>query len=108
MTYVEYVRDKDGHRLHIDGHAGYDSTGCDIVCAGVSAVCFALLGFLENFAADTSDYTYMSGQCIVTSCSDYRVDAAFDMAVLGLMQIAHKYPDYVNIHISAPGGDSRE
>lgn len=101
MTSVFYSRTEDGHELMISGHAGYDSEGRDIVCSAVSAIAYALLGFLENEANDASDYAYMteSGLLGVTAAASDRVDVAFDMALIGLMQIAKNYPDYVRVSI---------
>lgn len=102
MTEVFYSRTEDGHELMISGHAGYDSGGRDIVCSAVSAVAYALLGFLENEANGTSDCDYMteSGLLGVTAAASERVNTAFEMALIGLMQIEMQYPDYVRVSIS--------
>ena len=111
MTKIYYNRSKDEHELSIYGHAGYDNEGRDIICSAVSAIAYALLGFLENEANDTSDYDYMteSGKLCVTADTSERVDAAFDMALIGLAQIARQYPDYVRFHTKLHlAADSRE
>lgn len=110
MINVWYTLNSKGHKLRINGHADYDTGGRDIVCAAVSSISFALLGFLENNANETSDYYHQrdSGYLTIVSCESPKVNAAFEMAVIGLMQIANKYPDNVTVNISATGGDSRE
>ncbi len=110
MIRAYYTLNSKGHKLRITGHADYDNCGRDIVCAAVSSLSFALLGFLENNANETSDYCYQtdSGYLTIVSCAGGKVDAAFEMAVIGLMQIANKYPDNLKINISTSGGDSRE
>ena len=101
MTEVYYYRDKESHELYINGHAGYDDAGRDIVCAAVSSLGWALIGFLENSANDTSDYAHLtdSGRLAISSVSAPDVDAAFKLTVIGLMQIAKKYPDFVRVSI---------
>lgn len=110
MTKVHYTRDSKGHNLHITGHAGYSACGADVVCAGISAIGYALLGYLENCEEGDPDYAYMeeSGALAIFSFPTERVDVAFEMALIGLMQIANQYPENVSIHISVIDGDSRE
>lgn len=105
MTHVFYNKDENGHELHIYGHALFDNEGRDIVCSAVSAIGFALLGFLENEANYSSDYAYLteSGKLSVSAASGERVDAAFDMTLIGLMQIANQYPQNLIISNSHSG-----
>ena len=108
MTHVYYSKDKDRHELSAIGHANYDEQGKDIVCSAVSAINYALIGFLEN---STGMYDYFIKDGFLTAWSDRsrKRDAAFEMAIIGLEQIAQQYPDNVTLHyISAIGGDSRE
>ena len=101
MTEAFYFRDEESHELYIYGHAGYDEAGKDIVCSAVSSLGWALIGFLENNANDTSDYAHLtdSGRLAISSGSSPEVDAAFRMTLIGLMQIAKKYPDHVRVSI---------
>lgn len=101
MTEAYYFRDDESHELYIYGHAGYDSVGRDIVCSAVSSLGWALIGFLENSANDTSDYAHItdSGKLAISAYSSPEVDAAFRMTLIGLMQIAKKYPDNVRVSI---------
>ena len=98
MVKVRY-NDTDSIMLRISGHAGYAEVGKDIVCAGVSAIAFALLGYLENIDKTVvSDIKDEEGYiCIVSNSIDKRVEAAFDMALLGLRQLELAYPDHINV-----------
>ena len=80
------------NRIEIKGHAGFDQKGRDIVCAGVSAIFYALCGKLEN--QDGAEYTYRdkAGEAYA-ECRGER--DAFDMAVIGFMQIELAYPENV-------------
>lgn len=109
MTSVNYSKENGEHRLQIDGHAGYSYHGSDIVCAAISAISYALLGYLENHDEENPNFSYATGNgsLLVYSGSSEQIDAAFDMAIIGFQQISNKYPQYVDVYISAIGGDSR-
>ena len=93
---------KDGTSLElkVDGHANYDEHGRDIVCAGVSAITQALTGFIEN-------HDECEGECQENACgghmhiyalrSDAKVEAAFEMAFIGLLQIEMAHPEYLTV-----------
>ena len=93
----EEERDKHLVLLRITGHAQY-SAGNDIVCAGVSAIAYAFLGYLQNFPlyeAKESPCANEQGLFVRIYTTDPGILAAYEMAVIGLMQIAAKYPDNV-------------
>lgn len=104
MTYIYYSMTDGVHELSIYGHADYDSEGRDIVCSAVSAIGYTLLGFLENEAHDISDYAEDSGKLCISAQSTDQVDTAFEMAIIGFMQIARQYPKYVSISDSPHHG----
>ena len=98
MIKVRY-NDTDSIMLRISGHADYAEAGKDIVCAGVSAITYALLGYLEKIDKTVvSDIKDEEGYiCIVSNSIDKRVESAFDMALLGLRQIELAYPNHVSV-----------
>lgn len=104
MIRVRYLREGDHHTLSIQGHAGYAEHGNDIVCAGVSAISYALLGWLNHAGCDISAARVDSGDLEVSCKGIKQAATAFDMAVIGLGQIAKKYPRHVEVYIAAPGG----
>ena len=101
MIYAKYDRNGDMHNLFINGHAGYAPKGQDIVCAGVSSLVYALIGWLEN----NSEYTRLvsiddsNGEVVIYCEGDEMVSAVFYMTALGIEQIASTYPDHVDIDI---------
>ena len=101
MIEVAYYGGDHTHKLMIAGHAGYSDHGNDIVCAGVSAITFTLLGFLENHKDDieSASAQTQSGYACIEGKGGETVALAFDMALIGLQQIAMKYPKHVTIHI---------
>lgn len=103
MTVVRYKVHDGKYEMSIYGHAGYAEAGKDIVCAGVSAIGYALLGFLRNTDCKGLRVITDSGNLAVSCKGGERVSAAFEMAYIGLLQIAQKYPQYVDCHIVAQG-----
>ena len=102
MITIDFCVGDKAHALTITGHAGYSDHGNDIVCAGVSAIAFTLLGFLDNHSDDVGSISAQakSGDFHI-SCDECgeKIATAFDMAMIGLQQIAMKYPKHVTIHI---------
>ena len=100
MVRVRYRRNEVAHSIVVVGHAGYSNAGNDIVCSGVSAVVYSLLGFLHNLPDKENRLTASAekGECIVFWRGNGKEAAAgFQMAVIGLAQLARKYPEYVSI-----------
>lgn len=102
MIRAKYSTDGSAHSLIMTGHAHYDEEGRDIVCAGASAIVYALLGWLEN---NSEDLEYVNtnvarGETWVNCEGGKDTAAAFEMAVIGLEQIADRYPDNMNISIT--------
>ena len=89
--------DTDALCLRISGHAGYAESGKDIICAGVSSIAYALLGYLAKID-ETLEFKIEEGyMCIISSSCDQRVEATFDMAFLGLRQLEHEYPEHISV-----------
>ena len=88
------IETRDGvHRIECNGHA----TGSEQVCAAVSALMYALIGFLGN-QPDLDDVIYESkiesGHSLV-AFKGY--DEAFEVVRIGLLQLAYSYPEYLKI-----------
>lgn len=101
MIIAKYVRDGETHTLSVNGHAGYAPKGQDIVCAGVSAIVYALLGWLENNSENT-DFVSIdenNGEVVIQCEGDDKVTAVFHMAAIGIESIMNTYPDHVDIDI---------
>ena len=81
----------DSLEISISGHAGLDERGKDIVCAGVSALFFAL-----GKAAGVKVYEE-KGAYVVKVPPEMR--ACGDMAISGWMMIAEKYPGNVECRV---------
>ena len=100
MVRVRYRRNEVAHSIVVVGHAGYSKVGEDVVCSGVSAIVYSLLGFLHNLSDKENRLTASveKGECIVFWRGNGKaVEAGFQMAVIGLAQLAQKYPEHVSI-----------
>ncbi len=81
-------------RITVSGHAGHAPVGQDIVCAAVSALTYALAGYLEETGqAARSDirrgYADIEG---AEGCG-----AAFALVRCGMEQLAAAYPGCVEM-----------
>jgi uncharacterized protein YsxB (DUF464 family) len=100
---VEFYRDNQGFTaMELKGHAGYNP-GNDIVCAGISALAFALVGTLKNI--DGISFTrlqYQEGAAVeIEPFADPEVqavvDAVFTTVLIGLKQIQKQYPENIQV-----------
>lgn len=101
MIIARYDRNGDTHILSVNGHAGFAVKGQDIVCAGVSAIVYALIGWLENNVEDTTfaSVDEGNGEVIISCEGDEKLATAFYMAAIGIENIANTYPAHVVIDI---------
>lgn len=99
MIRIGYDINDTNCELFLIGHANYDNHGKDIVCAGVSAIVYSLIGMLQNNCGDDLKVKEDAGDVEITCDSTEKVKAAFEMAVIGLAQIALTYPNNVNISL---------
>ncbi len=83
----------------VTGHAA----GSPEACAGVSAIVYALAGYLENARrgglVKVKEMRLDSGDARLEWLGQPKTRAAFDMAVVGLAQIAEKYPEVVRVEV---------
>ena len=101
MIIARYEKDGDLHNLSVNGHAGYASKGQDIVCSGVSAIVYALIGWLEN-NEENAVFTSIdegNGEVTIACEGNENTATAFYMAAIGIDNIANTYPAHVTIDI---------
>ena len=101
MVRATYTVNENTHTLTVIGHANYAEYGKDIVCAGVSSLVQALIGWIEenSWKAESVSVDPKEGEVIISCEGGEDVAAVFYMASIGLEQIADCYPDYVQIDI---------
>lgn len=99
MINVRFEEKGAERALTVSGHANYAEMGKDIVCSGVSAIALALASFVENYSERNSIQIEDGGgfvKIIAFNC-DKGVDAAFRMALIGMLQIEMSFPKYVTV-----------
>lgn len=104
MIDIRIVRDKEGfiRKFTVEGHAGFDKRGSDIVCAAVSAVAYTAIGALDDLA-DIKNYSEKSGfmNCsIPTDISEDKkqvVKIILETMLIGFKQIRDAYKKYVSV-----------
>lgn len=94
MIAVEVRQD----RIVVSGHAQYESSGKDIVCAGVTALVTTLIDAITALTEDKIQYEIMPGWADIhfrdlSEESKLLVDSFF----LGVCNIANEFPDHVRI-----------
>jgi uncharacterized protein YsxB (DUF464 family) len=105
MIVAEFYQNNQGliRGFKIRGHAGYDSSGKDIVCSAVSAVVYAALGGMDELAGfrnfEEKDGEYIS--CFIpnnlTAEQLFTADIILGTMIVGLKQIEAEYGQYIRI-----------
>lgn len=101
MINARYVKDGSTHTFTVIGHANYDEYGKDIVCAGVSSLIQALIGWAEEnpHVVECVSIDDGSGEVIIALEGEEDVSAVCFMTAIGVEQIAESYPQHVHIDI---------
>lgn len=102
MTNVKFEVTENEFILDVSGHANYAEHGKDIVCAGISALVFALASYLDMFGLEELRQEQHGKITLRTSL--YRGSNIFHMqlgaikcAYEGIRLIAHDYPEFVEL-----------
>ncbi len=95
MITADFRRSSDRLSLKIIGHAGYSDGGADIVCAAVSGIFYALLGYIANECKEPCIKNISSG-CADIECG-MDGECAMKLVCIGLLQIALTYPGSVEV-----------
>ena len=84
--------------IKLEGHANYAPHGCDIVCAGVSALIQNLIQSIETLTDDKISYSMQSGMIDVEfrDLSEHG-QVLMDSFFIGYSMIAETYPNHVKI-----------
>lgn len=100
MTKVYMERDGDRRLLVARGHA----EGSVEACNYITGVLYALAGYVKNAEAagfaEVFKMETLPGNVTVHCRGDERVNAAFDMAMIGLMQLERTMPDMICVEMN--------
>ena len=94
MIRIRIHSDASCFRLEANGHAQYDEKGKDIVCAGVSALYYALT---EGVRRQAPDAVSVSRKSVTIHLSSTAAAAVSEAVVTGLIAIAEAYPRHLSV-----------
>lgn len=96
-------QDGETRRLQVEGHAGQDDPGEDIVCAGVSALVETLRLGLEQVVPGHARFCVQPGQADFEFDPDGGVAqrAVVDTVLAGLRDVAGSYSRFVTFEAGA-------
>lgn len=97
MIKASFYEDNERLRLTIDGHAGYRIGGADIVCAAVSGIFYALIGYLHNLKKNDFSINAVRDGYADIYCNK-SCEEALKLTCIGLIQIEITYPGYVEVN----------
>lgn len=84
--------------ITVNGHAGYDEHGRDIVCAAVSMLTYNLQESINRLTDDTVGFCYAPGEAVI-SFGDVSANAKLliDSFIVGIELLSCSYPDNVEL-----------
>ncbi len=99
MTRVTVWVDGDRHGIHAEGHAG-DIEACNYI----TGVLYSLAGFTTNEVKQgraklLKKMLLSPGEVIIDAAGEERLEAAFEMAVVGLLQLQATRPEAIRVEI---------
>ncbi len=94
MITVILIQSEDMLQFDFAGHAGYAEKGKDIVCAGVSALYYALT---EGVRRQAPDAVSVSRKSVTIHLSSTAAAAVSEAVTAGLIAIAEAYPRHLSV-----------
>jgi uncharacterized protein YsxB (DUF464 family) len=89
---------KNGKKLYII-QASRHATGSSSVCAAISGILYALAGYLRNSTdTDVKCLELKKGEAKIIFTGNENAYAVYQMAAIGLAQIAASYPEYAKFN----------
>lgn len=95
MIRARFFKSGRGIGLSVHGHACYVERGADIVCAAVSGILYALIGYLVNIKGEPMIHSLNYGCADIECLADG--EEAMKLACIGLLQVASSYSGYVTV-----------
>ena len=99
MIKVNFRKDKYINKITVEGHAGYDVSGKDIVCSSVSSIIITTINAIIRIDEKAIDYKFNDGfvEIIVlknTSVINHLIENMIDL----LIQLEKDYKQYIKIN----------
>ena len=98
MVKAYYRIDNDQYTyLCVSGHAQYDNSGKDLVCAGVSSIIFGLMNALDQSGEDIVINQMEDEIVIINKSQSEVVKSYFELTMYQLKTIEESYGDYLKV-----------
>lgn len=105
MVNISIIRDNSGFvwQFSVEGHAGYNRRGKDIVCSAVSVTAYTAVGALEELAGVTGCFTDSDGFFFCSIPQEMNeqqkqvVRIILETTIVGFKQIELEYPKHVSV-----------
>lgn len=86
----------DKLKLCVKGHAEYCENGSDIVCAAISGIFYAFLGYLVECHKEKTEVFRIEHGYAELACP-LEAEEAMKQACIGFLQIQNTYPECVEV-----------
>ena len=84
--------------ITINGHAGYDDKGKDIVCASVSSIVITTINGIIEIDPDAIEYSDLDPELVIKKIKeDETVNKLLNNMILLLENLEKDYKDYIKI-----------
>lgn len=94
---VYEVIDDTYRSLNVSGHAEYDESGKDLICASVSSIMFGLMNALDQLDEDI-EIKQLTNEIKVVNRSDSGiVQNYFELVMIQLKTIEESYGDFIKL-----------
>ena len=104
---IKVVYHRDYHRVSVEGHAGSEEKGKDLICASASILAYTLADYVKKVKDEDKvkfDLTVIEEGDTIISCSPYyenktEVTTVFDAICRGFELLARDYPDNISYEV---------
>lgn len=101
MIKAEYKAQKGKYEITLEGHAGYDKSGKDIVCSAVSvlietlAIMLDKLGYIETDINLTPGFAHVTCDAAGNPGKEREIKTMFEFTVAGIEALASVYEENI-------------
>ena len=98
MIKVVYEVIDDTYRsLNVSGHAEYDESGKDLICASVSSIMFGFMNALDELNEEVEIKQLTNSIKIVNHSNSKQVQNYFELVIIQLKTIEESYGDFIKV-----------
>ena len=98
MINVKYqIEDNKYLSLEVSGHAEYDESGKDLICASVSSIMFGLMNALDALHEDVEIKQLTNTITIINHSNSNNVQDYLELAMMQLKTIEESYGDFIQV-----------